>query len=213
MRSKKIRNTYEFFCRAEGNQHIASEYAIRKLAELIALFKAKRILEIGLGIGSISGTILDLYKEKSIYYSGTEDNPFCLQALSENLKEVEGNLDLYPNIEAIPKKNSFDLIIIDGKDQHLKMIKKLLTSNGIIVIEGDRLPQQEVLEDLFPSHKLVHAISASKNHSKSPFPSQSWQGGVKIIFADPNTAQTLWWIKEKVKTKIKYFYRGLKKTG
>lgn len=207
-----MRNTYEFFCSAEGNQHIASEYAIRKLAELISLFKAKRILEIGLGIGSISGTILELYKEKGINYSGTENNPFCLQALSQNLKELEENLDLYPNIEAIPEKSSFDLIIIDGKDQHLKKIKNLLSPKGIIAIEGDRVPQQKVLENLFPSHKSVHAISVSKNISKSPFPFHSWQGGIKIIFADPNKTQKLWWLSEKFKTKIKYFYRELKKT-
>lgn len=68
---------YQFFCEAEGNQHIASEYAIRKINELVEKFRVKRILEIGLGIGSISGIVLAVNRNKpALDYTGTEANDF-----------------------------------------------------------------------------------------------------------------------------------------
>lgn len=78
---------YQSFCDAEGSQHIASEYAIGKIKGMVDQFRVKEILEIGLGIGSISGIILAMDRCKyTISYTGTEANHFCLKALQENLK-------------------------------------------------------------------------------------------------------------------------------
>jgi hypothetical protein len=50
-------NLYLSFCDADGNRHIASEYAIEKINGLVEEFRVKRILEVGLGIGSIRDRI------------------------------------------------------------------------------------------------------------------------------------------------------------
>ncbi len=197
-------NLYQSFCEAGGNQHIASEYAIDKLNRLLQKFQIQRILEVGLGIGSISGILLALNRKPDLNYTGTEANDFCLKALPENLKEDYSQLKIYSDLTEIPSDKKFDLIIIDGKDHNLQAVKDLISENGIIAIEGDRMPQQDSLQELFPDHKYVHLISLKKNKSYSPFLAAHWQGGVKIIFINPTGFQKLWWVKEKISTKLKY---------
>lgn len=200
-----VLDTYKNFCSAEGNQHIASGYAILKLQEIIDRFDIKNVLEVGLGIGAIAGSLLSA--NSNLEYTGTEANEFCLNALKKNLGDNIPKLKIHSDLSAVPQKK-FDLIIIDGKDADLEKILKLVSPHGIIAIEGDRVPQQESLRKNFPGHKFVHSISTEKNASNSPFPQGHWQGGLKIIFANPNLHQTIWWLREKVFTKLKYLYRG-----
>jgi hypothetical protein len=201
-------NLYQSFCEAEGSQHIASEYAIEKINGLVGKFRIKGILEVGLGIGSISGILLAVNRNKSeLDYSGTEANDFCLGALPKNLKEDYNRLQKYSDLTKIPANKKFDLIIIDGKDYKLQIIKDLISENGILAIEGDRVPQQDSLQELFPQHKYVHCISREKNKSYSPFPAPHWQGGLKIIFINPTVFQKLWWLWERISTKLKYWFR------
>ncbi len=200
---------YQSFCEAEGSQHIASEYAIGKINGLVEKFPVKRILEVGLGIGSISGILLAMNRNKTAFdYIGTEANDFCLKALPQNLKEDYNRLKIVSDLTEISSHKKFDLIIIDGKDQNLNAIKELIFENGIIVIEGDRLPQQGSLQEFFPEHKYVHCISLKMNKEYSPFPAENWQGGIKVIFVNPTIKQSLWWFMEKYFTKIKYQYPG-----
>ena len=203
---EKLSQSYKKFCLAEGSQHIASEYAILKLQELISKFEIKDVLEVGLGIGSIAGSLLAVNEELS--YTGTEANEFCLESLPQNLEKNYERLRLFPDLGAVPKDTGFNLVIIDGRDAELKNLKQLFAPGGIIVLEGDRLEQQELIREIFPSHRMVHAISLRKNNSYSPFPAKEWQGGLKIIFTNPSWKQHVWWIKEKLLTKIKYQYPG-----
>ncbi len=206
-RNEQQSTLYQSFCESEGNQHIASEYAIGKINGLVDKFRVKRILEVGLGIGSISGIILVLNRsEPDFDYTGTEANDFCLKALPENLKEDYNRLKIYPNLTEIPSDKKFDLIIIDGKDQNLNAIKELIFENGIIVIEGDRKEQQEDLQKVFPNHYFAHSISRDKNKEYSPFPAMHWQGGLKVIFINPTFFQKLWWLRERISTKWKYVW-------
>ncbi len=202
----RIIKSYKFFSLAEGSQHIASEYAILKLQELIKKFGIKNVLEVGLGIGSIAGTLLVVNNE--LYYTGTEKNNFCLESLSKNLANNYGRLEIYTDLDSLPGNKKFSLIIVDGKDPDLQSIRNMLSKRGIIVVEGDRLKQQNILQNLFPRHKMVHSISLSKNKSYSPFPMEEWQGGIKIIFVNPSGKQYIWWIREKIMTKLKYQYPG-----
>ena len=117
-------------------------------------------------------------------------------------------LEVFSEISEVPQRK-FDLIIIDGKDSDLAKIQHLVNRHGIIAIEGDRMPQQKILRKYFPGHKYVHSLSKKKNAAYSPFPQGNWQGGLKIIFVNPNLYQTIWWVKEKVFTKLKYLYRKL----
>lgn len=203
-RNKQISHFYKTFCLAEGNQHIASEFAIVKLQELVESFKVKSILEIGLGIGSIVGSLMAV--NKSITYSGTEDNEFCLKALKQNIGDNYRRITLCPGIADLEQSARFELIIIDGKDLALQQLSQLLSPNGIIAIEGDRLDQLKELENLFPKNLYVHSISRVKNKEYSPFPSNHWQGGIKIIFINPTISQRLWWVKERVSTKWRYWF-------
>jgi hypothetical protein len=116
-------------------------------------------------------------------------------------------LRIYSDLTEIPANKKFDLIIIDGKDHNLQVVKDLISENGIIAIEGDRVPQQDSLQELFPQHKYVHCISREKNKSYSPFPAEHWQGGLKIIFINPTVFQKLWCLWEKISTKLKYWFR------
>jgi len=208
-RNKQQSNLYQSFCDADGNQHIASEYAIEKINRLVEKFQIKGILEVGLGIGSISGILLALDRNKpELDYTGTEANDFCLNALPKNLKKNYSRLRIYSDLTEIPANKKFDLIIIDGKDHNLQAVKDLISENGILAIEGDRIPQQDSLQELFPQHKYVHCISLKKNKEYSPFSTENWQGGLKIIFVYPTLKQNLWWFKEKYFTKVKYQYPG-----
>jgi len=201
---------YKKYSEANGSQHIASEYAISKIYKLVRLFKIKFILEIGLGIGSISGIIIALSKNinNKINYTGTEVNGFCLKALKLNLGNHYDELYICEDLSLLSSRMKYDLIIIDGKDENLKSIKNLLSHNGIIVIEGDRIPQFMELKSLFPNLKYVQAISCKKNKNYSPFSPSHWRGGLKIIFVDPTYFQNIWWLREKIFTKMKYIYRS-----
>ena len=46
--------TYLKFSKIDGNQHIASEYALKCALRLIQDFQLKSILEVGIGISSVS---------------------------------------------------------------------------------------------------------------------------------------------------------------
>ena len=204
--SNKIIRIYEKFSSEEGSQHIASEYAILKLQVLIRKFDIKNVLEVGLGIGSIAGSLLEM--NRGLTYSGIEKNRFCLESLPKNLGSNYKRLTIYPNLLSVPTEIEFGLVIIDGKDPDLPAIKKMLSMRGIIVLEGDRLQQQKVLQNFDSRQKMVHAISLRKNKSYSPFPAEEWQGGLKIIFTNPSRTQYIWWLKEKILTKLKYQYPG-----
>lgn len=204
--AKEITLTYKEFCDCDGSQYIASEYAIWKLQKLIWTFRIKNVLEVGLGIGSISGSLLKV--NNHLNYSGTEANDFCLKTLPQNLPKNHGRLKIYESLKVVPRSEKFDLIIIDGKDPDLESLKQMLSERGIIAMEGDRVPQQEVLQALFPKSLFVHSISFSKNKIYSPFSNEDWQGGLKVIFVNPGMRQKLWWVKEKILTKLKYQYPG-----
>lgn len=205
-RSREINRVYRSFCEKEGNQFIASEYAINRIQELIDDFCVKKVFEIGVGIGSIAASILHL--NRNINYFGTENNDFCLQALLNNLGENYSRLKLFSDLTEISISSEIDLLIIDGKDPNLPKVTRCLSEKGIIVVEGDRVEQLEELQKLFPHSRHVHSISLSKNRTESPFSCEDWQGGVKVIFVNPNLRQKFWWLKEKMITKLKYQYPG-----
>lgn len=209
-RREIIDETYLTFCEAEGNQHIASRYAIQKIIELLRRFKPDSVLEVGLGIGSISGTILRIFDDKNLKLYGTENNQFCLEALKNNLGEDFKSLNIYSDLKAIKGNVKFDLVIVDGGDTNLEIIKNKISDNGIIVIEGDRKNQLKLLNEYFPDHLYVHSISKRKNLEVAPFPSKNWEGGVKLIFINPNFKQKIYWLREKFQTKMRYSYRALR---
>ena len=193
---------YKYFSKLEGNQHIANLFAIEKILDIIDFNRPKRILEIGLGIGSISYSIIDYLskRQSSFEYFGTEANKFCLEKLPENLKNYYSEINLFPNIEKVKTENKFDLIIIDGSDNSIEQIQSMITNNGIIFIEGDRKSQQGIIVKVFPKHKFVNTISNYREPDYGPFTTENWSGGGKLIYINPTFKQKMNWIKEKIKS-------------
>ena len=79
--------TYLKFSEIEGNQNIAGDYALEFILRLIKDFKIKNVLEIGLGIGSVSDAIMMYAKNNGlqITYTGTEANQYCIEVLPKNV--------------------------------------------------------------------------------------------------------------------------------
>lgn len=208
---KYAKNKYLEFSAYEGSQHIAGEYALLKILEIIEKFKVTSIAEVGLGIGTIPSTVLGYFK-RSLIYVGTENNTFCLESLKNNLdKNTFSTLEIYNDIGTMNERpTKFDLIIIDGKLQGLEILVKRLTKRGIIAIEGDRKDQEGFIRDLFPKSRYVHLISAHKNDARGIFDPKSWQGGIKIFFVRPTVAQSTYWFYNKIRTKMTYFNRKIR---
>ena len=207
MKNKDLAVTnYKTFCSHEGSQFIASEFALEIILDLIVKFNVKSILELGLGIGSISDTVLQFSKinKHEISYFGTEKNEFCLKALKDYVADYN-RIELYPELSQI-KNKKFDLIIIDGSDNALKDIVEYCKENTIVFIEGDRGDQTQTVLELFPKHKYVHIISLNRNKPYAHVDtchSNSYVGGGKLIFINPTLAMNLFWMKEKLANFVK----------
>ena len=202
--NKLVEENYHKFCRLEGNDYIASEFALLTILKIIRKFKIKSVLEIGLGIGSISDTVLKMTKNSNINlrYVGTEANQFCKKALKANV-EFYSEIEAFENISEIKKSNKFDLIIVDGQDETLDYITSLCSRRAIIFIEGDRTPQAKKILSFFPGAKQVQIITLRKNRIYSPGNPDFYVGGGRLIFVNPNFKMKLYWLEEKVATYIK----------
>lgn len=195
--------TYHKFAQLEGNQYIAGDYALEKILNLITTFKPTHVLEVGLGIGSISDTILNYCNQTQtkIQYTGTEENEFCLAVLPKYV-DLYSEIHLYQNIDEIQTTGVFDFVIVDGSDESLIKAKDLCTKNAMIFIEGGRMSQVNEIKKIFPNYRYAEIISTRKPPSFGPF-QQKWTGGGSLIFVNPTLKQKAYCFNEKVKTFIK----------
>ncbi|AVR43827.1 hypothetical protein C7S20_00255 [Christiangramia fulva] len=208
MRIKAIaKEQYQKFSQADGSQFIASEYAIYGILKTVSIFQPGTILEAGVGIGTISDSILKAEFSFKPQVYGTENNEFCLKQLSKNMGKNFSQLKLYPNIQALPEGLLLDLIIIDGIENELESLKKKMSKKCILLIEGDRKEQVKKLRSLFPKHKFATMVSVRKNSVYSKKNPDEFKGGLKVIFTNPDFFQYLFWIKTKILMKLKYFKR------
>lgn len=204
-------HNYKRFCELDGSDYIASEFALETILKIVKKFNVQTILELGLGIGSISDTVLKYSKkdDKKISYVGTEKNEFCLNALKKNLINYD-DIELYAELNQI-KNNEFDLIIIDGYDDTLKEIAVFCKKNTIIFIEGDRKGQTETVREIFPKSKYGNVISLNKNkpYAHGYCPTSHYVGGGQLIFTNPTFKMNIFWFRQKsityVKNKIRIF--------
>ncbi|MCP9198307.1 class I SAM-dependent methyltransferase [Gramella sp. GC03-9] len=195
------------FTQAEGSQYIASEYAVLQIIKLIKKFQPKHILEVGVGIGTISDSIIKAgFGFQPIVY-GIENNRFCLDQIPGNLGDSYGELRLFHGIHYLPRDIKFDLIVIDGKEEYLENLKDSISPRCILIIEGDRKDQVESLRFMFPKHKFAPMVSIKRNSKFSKKDPNEFQGGIKLIFINPNLEQLAFWFKTKVIMKLKYFKR------
>jgi hypothetical protein len=186
--------TYLKFSKIEGNQHIASEYALKCALRLIQDFQLKSILEVGIGIGCIADTILE--SSPNLSYTATEANAFCLNAIKSNVAQID-RVKLYDDLNQIPENTFFDFIIIDGSDDSLAQVKRMCTPKTVIFIEGGRALQVASLKKIFPNVLHAEMLSDYKNPACGPFSSQFWCGGGQLIFPYPNFKMRWYYWKEK----------------
>ena len=206
MKEKKLAvQNYKRFCELEGSEYIASEFALETILRVIKRFKVHSILELGLGIGSISDTVLKYSQERDlkIGYVGTEKNEFCLDALKKYVSHYD-EIELFSELNQI-KNKKFDLIIIDGYDDTLKEVVAFFLLITIIFIEGDRKGQTETIRQIFPKNKYVNIITLNKNkpYSHSGGDTNHYVGGGQLIFIDPTPTMKSFWFQQKVGTFIK----------
>ena len=201
MSYKKIsKHVFKKFSEKEGNMHIASDFAIEEILRIVKDHNPKNILEVGLGIGSISDAVTAYlnFLKLEIKYSGTEENAFCLRQLPQNVAAFS-HITLYSSINDIPVGNFFDLIIVDGSDQSLTEIKRYCNRNTLIFIEGGRDSQVRILKKIFPKAIMSRLMSLRRPPSYGPF-QQRWSGGATLIAIYPTKKQRYYIFKEKVKT-------------
>ncbi|NAS29825.1 hypothetical protein GTQ40_02470 [Flavobacteriaceae bacterium R38] len=197
---------YKKFSGVEGNQHIASEYALKIILNLISKFKVNSVLELGTGIGTIPYTVLEYAKEKRerIAYTCTEANEFCLSQLEGNLGAYYEKIELKNNLTVLQDNTFFDLIIVDSSDENLEAIKKFCKPHSIIFVEGYRMSQVNIIRKIFPKVKHVTLISTNKEPDYGPKPKEKWSGGGQVLFINPTFKQLLFWINHKFYTSFKY---------
>lgn len=210
MNLKKLSNRqYIKYSNFHGSEYIASEFALLQILKFITQYKVKNFLEVGVGIGTISDSVIKLSIDKNLLINcyGTEANDFCLNEIPKNLKLNLDKLILLENVSEIKSDVKFDLIVVDGKESAINILKKHVSKHSIIMIEGDRSEQTAFIKKLFPKSKLAHLISLNKNGSYSKKEHDHYQGGIKVIFTNPTTFQYLHWAKIKIVVKVKYLKR------
>ena len=200
---EEARITYAKFSLIDGNKHIAKQFSIQIVLNIVTDFKINKVLELGLGIGSISDAVLNYVERKNfkVDYSGTEDNDFCLNALKNNVDKYQ-KLTIYKELDSIPTKDKFDLVIIDGQDKSLSKIKEYVNKSSLVFIENGRDDQVAILKKHFPQALSVRISSNYKNLPDGPYDENAWSGGGTLIFLFPNIKYKIYWFKQKVRTFI-----------
>ena len=101
---------YRRFVSRSGADQIASRTSLAHLTALLRTFECKRVLELGVGIGTI--TYLLLQKQREVV--ALEHNSFCQHQLELNIPpNLRSQLRLVSDGAEID--GVFDLVIIDGK--------------------------------------------------------------------------------------------------
>lgn len=207
------RENYRKFCSYEGSDYIASEFALETILNIVEKFHVKSILELGLGIGAMSDTILKYSDQakREIQYYGTENNEFCLDALKKNVESYD-RIDLFSELKEVNDQR-FDLIIVDGQDESLKNIEDFTKVNTIFYVEGDRSDQTKELKRIFPKSKHVNVITLRKNpvYAHGGNSTNNYIGGGQVIFRKAIGKKLYYFLKEKIQTFVIRKLRHYKK--
>jgi len=213
-KNKKLaRENYKQFSAFDGSDYIASEFALETIVDILDRFNITSVLELGMGIGSVSDTILK-YNEtnkKEILYYGTENNEFFLGALKKNVKDYD-KINLFSELKEI-NSQKFNLIIVDGQDMSLNSIETYTKSNTIFFVEGDRSDQTKALKRIFPKSKHVNVITLRKNppYAHGGNSTNNYIGGGQVIFKKPTSKMNYYFLKEKIRTFVIRKLRSYKK--
>lgn len=204
--------TYKYFSGLDGNQYIATEFALKAILNVVEKYKAKNILELGVGIGCITFCIMKFsnINNSKINYIGTESNEFCLKVLPNYLKEYYNKIQIFPQLKDVSSNEKFDIIIVDGKDENVVKIESFIANKGIIIIEGDRIEQLNTIRSIFPNSLYARIITNNMNPKYGPASPAHYSGGVQLIYINPSFNQKLEYWFYKSRTALYYKIRSFK---
>ena len=202
--------TYKFFSDKKGNEHIASEGALRYILKYLKRDEARTILEIGTGIGTVCYAIRRAvhggYLDRDLAYYGTEANEFCKKKFKENLNDQQ-NVIIFDSLDKVPVSLCFDFVVVDGQDPALRTLPERLNRHGIVFIEGGRRSQINELKNLFNNiTKRIFVIFSEIAFIKrpyGPFINRPYGGGAVMIL-EPRGSDYLYFLTRKIATKLKY---------
>ena len=205
------KSVFKKFSQLEGSKHIASEFALKGIENLIKSGQIKTIFEFGAGIGTIPYLIASL--NTKCFYTGTESNEFCIKSLNTNLEGMfESHLFKLIHECSEYDGGKVDLLIIDGKISNKSFIKEICHDNTLIFIEGDRKEQRELISKIFPNAFINFKLTIRKNKMYSPFyreKANPFESGFTIIRLKNNSLNMIKFYRDKIDSFITYKLRKL----
>ncbi len=147
-RLRCAREIWQHFKGLPGSSTIASLFAVTGLMRIVAARQPQKILELGSGLGTLTYAILTAtlrhYKQEEFSFYTLENEPYCIAALKENLREYAGAYTCLQDIKDVRVHGLlFDLIVVDAGgelpgDMDVIDFSGLLANGGNIFIEGAR---------------------------------------------------------------------------
>lgn len=168
------RRTHAEFAALPGAEHIATEFALAHLSGLLTETRPRRVLEIGAGIGTITRLLLDHPTGVELVVS-TEENEFCLGALSYNIGQETSRWKLVSSAAEAPPLD-YDLVIFDGIHGSTDAFP-LLGNGTVCFVEGIRQTTREALINYLSRKGLACTFRSYVRPSRLRFSrSRRWLG-------------------------------------
>jgi len=143
---KLARRIYKEFSAKPHSQHIATAFALAHLSASVRAVRPTNVLELGAGIGTITKLLLehDMRPQQII---ATEDHPICLEALDQNLADLDrSSLKLVTTLDDLLELDfNYELAICDGGFSDPRQYKGV-AENAVCFFEGSRGPHRRILQ-------------------------------------------------------------------
>lgn len=199
---------YNIYHQKEGSIHIATPLSICVLRDLVQ--KAKSVLEMGAGIGTLTYTMLT---SSDVLLDIYEDNDFCIAQLKKNLQQFEGRYTLLTSYRQRPPRECYDLVIVDGGngekhdggDRHVISEIFSLIVPKVIYIEGVRRPQRKKIRESLHKRCAIHI-------TKVPYFGEFKGGTVYTCYNAPSLIRELqyWWNELREHPRFENFFTKIK---
>ena len=215
--AQTAKEVFKTFAHKEGNEFIATEPALTGIGNTIRKNASKSILEVGIGIGTIPYFVSLLLKQQSITadaitYYGTEDHAYCIDQFQKNLVDISPKLHFthIVNLSEIPAGVTFDFVIIDGGDLALQSIKEHAHNRTIIMVEGDRKNQRNILMQMFGDNVSTYGVVSNKTApSYNPKGKGKKEGGYTVFLLNATASEKMFCYCQNKITALKERFRFL----
>jgi hypothetical protein len=139
---------YQSFADKYEHAHIATPLSVAAAASLAR--KAKFILEIGAGVGTLSCAMLT--SNPNVKIEAYEDSEYCLKEFDRNIAPFKGRFTLHTDLHTPPRRDQYDVVIVDGGAVqgdcgYIGMTEDIFEkiNAGIIYFEGVRGGQRKIV--------------------------------------------------------------------